>query len=799
MDRISKNFKYKVTPLCNEKAVVKGEYFRFTVLTPSLIRMEYNKDGIFEDRATKVAINRNFPVPQFTVKYEGTLLKIRTERLELFYHTDKPFHESSLTARMWGDYGDNTSTWRFKNTYPTYGGAPRTYFGTTRNLDSRVGPVPLEEGLMSNDYASWDDKNSPIICEDGWVEDRPDGIEDTYLFAYREHHIDCLRDFLTLSGKLPMLPRYALGNWWSRYHDYTDEEYKDVINGFLNRGIPLSVGVLDVDWHITDIETRYGRGWTGYTFDKELIPNPEEFLTWLHDKGLKVTANLHDRENICPVEENYIPFAKEMGVDYENGDMIEFNFCSPKYIEAYFKYTHYDNEKKGIDFWWVDGFPENRGPMLKADIPWMLNHYHYIDSMKKGNRGMLLSRYCGLGGHRYGVEFSGDTNSTWEMLNFLPYYTANASNVGCGWWSHDVGGFMCGLSEEEMYIRWEQFCVFSPINRLHASDNPFMSREPWKYTEATEKILTKYLKLRHELIPYIYTMNYNCYKDNITLIRPMYYYHSNIKEHKNEYYFGDNFIVAPITARGDNVTKMGHTSAYLPNGVWFDFFNGRKYIGDRYYNVYRNLEDIPVFVKAGSIIPQADLSAGNGVENPEHLKIDVFPLADGEFSLYEDDGVTLGYENGDCVITKMNLKWGNKPNFKIHKAEGNLALIPERRDYTICFRNVFNDDVSVTCEGKPIDFLAVITDKGLVLTIGQILGEINVVFNSDVKVKSNDYIREMDEFIMRAQIGNIEKWKLSNILHGTSSPMAAITEICTDVYDNNFKNASIEIMISGIE
>lgn len=798
MGRISENFKYRVTPLCNENSVVKGEMYRFTVLTPSLIRMEYNEKGIFEDRATKVVTNRNFPVPKFTVKYEGSLLKIRTERLELFYHTDKPFDEASLTARMCGDYGDNTSTWRFKNTYPTYGGAPRNYFGTTRNLDSRVGPVALEDGLMSSDYTDWDDSKSPILCEDGWVDERPDGIEDTYLFAYREHHLDCLRDFLSLSGKIPMLPRYALGNWWSRYHRYTADEYKEVIENFFKRNIPLSIGVLDVDWHITDIEKRYGRGWTGYTFNKELFPNPEEFLYWMHQHGLKVTVNLHDRENISPVEENYLPFAKEMGVDYENGDMIEFNFCSPKYIESYFKFTHYDNEKKGVDFWWIDGFPENRGPILKADIPWMLNHYHYIDSMKNGKRGMLLSRYCGVGGHRYGVEFSGDTNSTWEMLDFLPYFTANASNVGCGWWSHDVGGFMCGTGDEEMYIRWEQLSVFSPINRVHSSDNPFMSREPWKYTETTEKILTKYMRLRHELIPYIYTMNYHCYRDNITLIRPLYYY-ERVREFKNEYYFGDTFLVTPITTKIDSVTKMAHTAMFMPHGIWFDYFSSRKYIGDRYYNIYRGMEDIPAFVRAGSIIPQTVLSEGNGIENPKHLKIDVFPLDNGEFSMYEDDGITLNYEDGSCVVTDMELTWGEKPIFKIKKPVGDLELIPQKRDYTIKFRNITNNDVSVISGGVSVDFETEVDCTGLTVKVKNVNDELTVKFNSDVIIKENDYVKDMDAFIMRSQIGNIEKWKLSQILHKTDTPAAAIAELCNDVYDNNFKNAAIEIMTCGME
>ena len=211
------------------------------------------------------------------------------------------------------------------------------------------------------------------------------------------------------------------------------------------------------------------------------------------------------------------------------------------------------------------------------------------------------------------------------------------------------------------------------------------------------------------------------------------------------------------------------------------------------------MEDIPAFVRAGSIIPQTVLSEGNGIENPKHLKIDVFPLDNGEFSMYEDDGITLNYEDGSCVVTDMELTWGEKPIFKIKKPVGDLELIPQKRNYTIKFRNITNNDVSVISGGVSVDFETEVDCTGLTVKVKNVNDELTVKFNSDVIIKENDYVKDMDAFIMRSQIGNIEKWKLSQILHKTDTPAAAIAELCNDVYDNNFKNAAIEIMTCGME
>lgn len=326
-----------------------------------------------------------------------------------------------------------------------------------------------------------------------------------------------------------------------------------------------------------------------------------------------------------------------------------------------------------------------------------------------------------------------------------------------------------------------------------------MSREPWKYSENTERILTDFLRLRHKLIPYIYTMNYKCYNENITLIRPLYYYTIIGRRFKNEYYFGDSFIVSPITSKIDGVTKMGHTRTYLPEGVWFDYFTKRKYIGDRYYNNYRDLSSIPVFVKAGSIIPSAVLEDENGVNNPSHLKIEVFPLSNGEFDLYEDDGISLNYQNGENVITKIKFDFNDNPTLTIKKPVGDLKLIPAERKYTVCFVNVASAEIEVTSKGRKIEFNTFYENRCLYVSFDIADDDITVKFLSKVCVLENDWVADMDRLIMRSVIQNNDKVRLGNIVHGKTTPNAALIALGNDNFDVNFKNAAIEIMTSGLE
>ena len=501
-------------PLCAKQAVVQGEKYRITVLTARLFRLEYSEDGVFEDRPTQCVLNRDFPVPQFRVFETDGSLKIVTEGVVLLYDKQK-FSPSGLSLTVKSKGNAHNGVWH-------YGEEAGDLRGTARTLDNADGAVELEHGLLSDwgGYSLLDDSRSLLIRPDGWVEPRQGERIDLYFFGYGRDYQACLRDFYHLTGPAPMLPRYALGNWWSRFHRYDEAEYKALMERFEAEQVPFSVAVIDMDWHLVDVDPKYGSGWTGYTWNKELFPDPAEFMAWLHRHGLRVTLNVHPADGVRPFEEAYRPMAEALGKDWQKEEPVEFDVTDPRFMDAYFKYLHHPNEQAGVDFWWLDWQQGTRTRIPGLDPLWMLNHYHFLDSMREDRRGLTFSRYAGPGSHRYPVGFSGDTIISWESLAFQPYFTANASNIGYGWWSHDIGGHMQGYRDDELSTRWVQFGVFSPILRLHSSCSDFTSKEPWNYNPIAEAVMKRYLRLRHELVPYLYTMNYYASRKGQPLIRP---------------------------------------------------------------------------------------------------------------------------------------------------------------------------------------------------------------------------------------------------------------------------------------
>ena len=299
---------WSICPTPRAESVVKGDTWRITVLTDSLLRLEYEENGMFREGATQVVINRDFaPVP-FTVKRESGKVIIDTDSLRLEYDGGL-FSSAGLSAVLKKQLLNHSSVWH-------YGIDRYNLKGTARTLDEANGAIELENGLMSLDgFALLDDSSSMGMDDQGNLTP-PDGKGlDLYLFAYGNNFRGALKDFFRLSGNAPAVPRYALGNWWSRYYCYTEESYKALMNKFASEKVPLSVAVLDMNWHITDIPSRYGSGWTGYTWNPDMFPDPAAMLKWLHERNLKVTLNDHPADGIRACEDLYPAMAAEMGID----------------------------------------------------------------------------------------------------------------------------------------------------------------------------------------------------------------------------------------------------------------------------------------------------------------------------------------------------------------------------------------------------------------------------------------------------------------------------------------------------
>ena len=700
-------YRIKTEGHAEDAAIIQGEKYRFTVLTEEMIRLEYCEDGKFEDRATQCVIDRKFKVPEYQVIENEESLEIITDKIHLVYNKQK-FTDYGLSVQVRGNISVYHSIWHF-------GEEATDLRGTARTLDEADGAIELEHGIISRfGYGILDDSRSLVITEDGWVEPRKEDCIDIYFLGYGHEYEHCLKDYYHLTGKTPLLPRYALGNWWSRFYRYNDQEYKALMTRFEKEEIPFSVSVIDMDWHLVDIDPKYGSGWTGYTWNKELFPDPKEFMTWLHDHGLKVTLNVHPAGGVQAHEEKYKEMAEAMGRDWEKEEPVNFDVTDQKFLKAYFEYLHHPNEEEGVDFWWLDWQQGGLSKIPGLDPLWMLNHYHYLDSGRRGKRRLTFSRYAGMGSHRYPVGFSGDTIISWESLAFQPYFTANASNVGYGWWSHDIGGHMKGYRDEELSTRWIQFGVFSPIMRLHSSNSAFTGKEPWNYNAVSENIMKRYLKLRHEMIPYLYTMNYHASHDGQPLIRPMYYLEPEQPEAyevPNEYYFGTELVVCPITEPTDKAAGTACVKAWIPEGKWYDIFSGLKYDGGRMLELYRSLEDIPVLAKEGAIIPLTDLTEyTNSVENPKELAVKIVPGKKNAFILMEDTGDTCEDKEENWAQTK--LEWINENEFIIHPANGNLDVIPKCRTWKMEFYGIADvDNLEVTVGGKAIETERIYDEK----------------------------------------------------------------------------------------
>lgn len=786
-------YRIQANPECRKENVVEGEGYRISILTPGLIRLEYAEHGVFEDRPTQIVWNRDLGACDYQVSDTGEFLEIITERIHLYYNK-KRFSAEGLSIEVKGGFLPSENVWHYGDSVEL----PEEYrlWGTTRTLDGADGAIPLDEGLISTSgFALLDDSNSLIIREDGFVEKRKEQEEDLYFWGYGTDYLTCIRDFYRLCGTTPMVPRYALGNWWSRYHKYTEKSYRELMERFSAEEIPFSVAVIDMDWHLVDIEEEYGSGWTGYTWNRRLFPDPEGFLEWLHERGLHVTLNVHPADGVRAYEEMYEVMGRALGMsdeDIQNKVPIPFDVSDEKFMEAYFTYLHHPQEKAGVDFWWIDWQQGTLSKVESLDPLWMLNHYHFLDNGRDGKRPMTFSRYAGPGSHRYPIGFSGDSIISWKSLDFQPFFTASASNIGYGMWSHDIGGHTHGTRDDELSGRWVQFGVFSPIMRLHSTNNQFCAKEPWRYRPEIRMVMEEFLRLRHRMLPYLYTMNYRQYAEKIPMILPMYYPYPRKQEAyqvPNQYLFGTEMMVAAVTTPCIKSLQMAKTAVWIPEGEWYDIFTGLRYRGGRKMNLYRDITSIPVLAKAGAIIPFQEDYMENAGENPKLLHIFVYTGEDGHFTLYEDDNIITDYQKDRCV--KTCYKWQEEEGcFIVCSAEGEKSLIPEKRDYIITFCGI--KDAQVTgkrmSDGGRAELVVEKKENVSVLMKDVPVNEAITLYLKERVYAEKQIIDRCFQIIDRAQIEFVLKEDIFNLIEAQRDETLLLSglqamELNKDLYD----------------
>ena len=701
-----------------ENAVTKRPFtftangVRISVLTPRLIRVEEQISSVFCDLPTQAVLCRSFDAPPFTVEKEKDAVVVRTEAVALRYS-----YRLKIVVSVTIEDGTEVKDFKAGNLK-----------GTRRTLDQTYGAAKLEDGILSkNGVAVLDDSRSLIIGADGRIQPRKADGTDRYYFAYGRRYIEAVRDYFRLTGAAPLIPRFALGNWWSRYKAYTAQEYLDLMQRFEDEKIPITVATIDMDWHWVKVVDKFGKksfdqpakrglqerffnitspGWTGYSWNTDLFPDPKGFLAELKSRNLKITMNLHPASGCKFYEDAYHAFAEFMGIDPASEQQILFDITDEKFLEGYFRFLHHPHEANGVDFWWIDWQQGTKTKMPGLDPLWALNHYHFLDSGRDGKRPLILSRFAGAGSHRYPLGFSGDTAQNWASLAFQPYFTATASNIGYTWWSHDIGGHHAGERDDELYLRWVQFGVFSPIMRLHSTSNEFMGKEPWKYKSSVRESAAQAMRFRHRLIPYLYSMNRRTVAEGRALCEPMYYRSPDDERAyrcPNEYWFGSEVIVCPITEPVNKKTNLAGVKVFLPEGRYTDLFSDRIYQGGRETELFRDEGAIPVLAKEGAIIPLACNDTDNASVNPEEMELLVF-RGNSSFTLYEDDGETMRYADGAYAETRFAVsEEGDVVTFRIAPAEGDASVIPDKRNYTVTFRDIETaEEIRITKNGRKI-------------------------------------------------------------------------------------------------
>ena len=722
------------------KYIVRGNTYRFTVLTPRLIRLEYNKNGIFEDRATSLVVNRKFNDVKFNLIQDEISLTITTEYFTLRYVKEKPLSPTTIKVTVNG----TNKEWSIGHK------DFRNVGGLNYSLDNIDEKFKLDKGLYSLDgFVSIDDSKNFVLDNDTFI--KREETTDIYLFVYRSDLGLCLQDYFNLTGYPPMIPRYTLGCWWYKNDKYNMFDIDDILKKFNDSHIPISVFLLGDKWH-NEIEN--------YSYDRSLF-DTSILNKYYFNKKEKFGLTINPSLTVNPNTQLYNEIIKYVQA---NNNPISFIPLNNDSIMLYLNLVVNNLMTSGINLFNIDYYnPKDKDGLF------LLNHYHYVLSNIR-ERGVILSRNPGIAPHRYPIIYSGKTKVSWETLNFLPSYNNSAANLGVSWQAHALGGYYGGIEDDELYLRYLQFGVFNPIFILSSDTGKYYKREPWKWNQIILNVIREYMQLRNKLVPYIYNESYNYHKFGVPLIQPLYYKYPKIYDepnYVNQYFFGSKIMISPIVKRKNPEMNRVVQRIFIPNGVWYDYSSGKKFIGNKYYMNFYKDEDYPIFIKEGSIIP---MSLDNNTNCPKNMEIQIFPAENGlygSYELYEDDGISIN-QGENYLITKMNLdKIENGYKFTIAKKEGYMQL--ENRNYLLKFRNMKDPEkVIVKYEGQELSINHEVEKKDLIIKLDNISVYSNIevyIIGSNLEIETENVINEEIEGILYdLEINTILKYKIDDII-----------------------------------
>jgi alpha-D-xyloside xylohydrolase len=504
------------------------------------------------------------------------------------------------------------------------------------------------------------------------------GSADNVIASYRE-----------LTGQAPLMPIWALGYIHSRERFSSQEQLLKYANEFRKRKYPIDVIVQD--WKY------WGKyGWNSMIFDEKDYPNPKLMTEKLHKENLKLMVSVWSKIDTLSV----------LGTDFKDKSYFIpgtawVDFFNPKAANYYWNNMSERLLSLGIDSWWQDATePENdaltgtithagKGEKVRLIYPLLVNKTVYEGQRKNlpDNRVFILSRSAYLGQQKYAsATWSGDIGNDWETFKRQIPAGLNYSITGLPYWTTDCGGFFrpgegqyTDKAYHERFLRWLQFSIFCPLLRVHgcATDTEF-----WNYGPLVEKEAMRYLNIRYKLLPYIYSESANVTFNASTLMRPLVMdFPNDVKalEQSYQYMFGRSLLVAPVVE--PNVTKW---NVYLPENKsgWYDFWTGKKYNGGKSVMAAAPISIVPVFVKAGSILPMGKEIQYTTQKPMNDIELRIYSGVDGEFLLYEDEGVNNNYEKG--MFSKIKISWDEvKQQLKISEREGTYPGMDKNKTFRI--------------------------------------------------------------------------------------------------------------------
>ena len=536
-----------------------------------------------------------------------------------------------------------------------------------------------------------------------------DGGPIRYYVFLGDGALEILDSYTALTGRAPMPPIWALGYIQSKFGYHNWDEVDELADTFRGKGIPCDGIALDLYWfkEMGDLE-----------FDEENWPHPAEKIAELRERGFHLI--LIEEPYVTSASPNHAAgLAEGVFAMDASGEQYIFrmwkgmaslvDFSKPE-ARRWWAALHERLIGWGIGGWWTDlNEPETDfhdmvfagGPVLgQHNLQPLLMHRAVFEAQRRfapEMRPFVLSRSAFAGSQRYGAAvWSGDVAPTWDAFASQVVLGQSCSLAGIPLWNCDIGGFL-GRPSPELYLRWLQFALFAPICRAHTAHAP---REPWQFGANVERAAREAIRTRYSLLPYIYSCLYQTHRTGAPLMRPTFALFPDdpaLANRGGQYMFGEALLVAPVTEPGERDRGI-----YLPAGTWYDFWTGERLEGGRGTLARAPLERIPVFARAGAIVPRIEPTQHVLECRWEHLILEVYTGADGRFLLYEDDGMTTAYLTGEFAASEIvYAESEDRLRIAIGAAEGDFPGRFERRTYLVKLIGA-EEPSAVLCDGAPL-------------------------------------------------------------------------------------------------